>query len=157
MSRVVLAHAPRHLPPCLIFDVRQKQTMKPIIHLIFAACVVSSAFASGVIQKPGSYTSPQKTTSLQISDSPTPKAVFTFVHPDGMKTSVDLILSRDGAWACLLKDETTLWVYRKEDSFVRAISIFPPQAGEQIRTSTRKIEIESEMEAIPAELRSIIK
>jgi len=31
MSRVVLTHASRHSPPCLIFDVRQKKTMKAVI------------------------------------------------------------------------------------------------------------------------------
>ena len=130
--------------------------MRAVVYLLFAACVLSSSHAAEVIRKPGSYASPGGTTSLKISDSPIPKAVFVHVHPDGKKTSVDVLLSPKDAWACLIQDEWTLWVYRKEDGFVRAVTILPPEEGGQFRASAKRVSIESEREAIPPELRAVI-
>lgn len=142
---------------CLIFNVRQKQTMKLLITTALAAFLAASAYAAEVIRKPGLYTSPQSTTSLHISDAEIPKAVFTYVHADGKKTSSQFSLSPGGKWACWIQDEWTLWVYRAEDSFVLAITILPPKEGAQFRTATRKVSITEELDAIPAELRTIIK
>jgi hypothetical protein len=131
--------------------------MKILIPALLATLVATSVSAADVIRKPGLYTSPNGTTSLRISDSEIPKAVFTYVHEDGKKTSSQILLSPGSAWACWLQDEWTVWTYRAEDSFVLAITIIPPEEGAQFRTASRKVSIADEFDAIPAELRAVIK
>jgi hypothetical protein len=132
--------------------------MKTAIIPIFAAFAFASSLTASVIEKSGSYRSASGTTSLQISDAEVAVAKFIHVTPDGRKTQSEAILGANGTWACLFEGEWTIWIYKRGESFVRAITIIPPEDEKlQFRKSIQKVYIAKEAETIPTELRALLK
>ena len=133
--------------------------MKKLLLICLAMTLASQMAASSIIQKPGLYTSDQKSSELSIQEKDKKISfVFTYKEKDGRCCTSSGIFDSSLRWAFILEGETKFWLYKGEDTVMSINTLLhsEPQVSFTSEHTILQLQIMSDRDSVPKDLLEFI-